>query len=378
MKIAFIYDVPYPWHVGGIEEVNFREAAELAKRHEVHFFTLRWPGMKAHFKYKGIHYHTFHETAQEKVYRHRRRSVREAFFFAMGMSNLFKYRFDVIVANQYPILHLPLLQLYCKTTGCKLIMEVAEVWDKEYWRRYIGPLGMPAHAFDRTFITKADLYIANSSTTAKKLEDAGAARGRIRIFTPVIEENVMKKARRAKIRRDDNLVVFSGRMVQQKRLDKWLDAINTARKINPKIKGLLIGNGAELQHVKEKISELRLNNVVSIKDFTEKKEGLYREFRKAALLLNMSEREGLSVVAIESIAVGTPVLLPDYTPIPKEVKEMCVVVSENDVPKQIAKITQSRNKQQFIRNSANLRMFSTSNIAPFFSKLFSDLGLADK
>jgi hypothetical protein len=45
MRMAFAYDVPYPWHVGGIEVLNYNEVKELAKRHGVHFFTTKWPGM---------------------------------------------------------------------------------------------------------------------------------------------------------------------------------------------------------------------------------------------------------------------------------------------------------------------------------------------
>ena len=78
MRIAFVYDVPYPWHVGGIESMNYNEAEELAKEHEVHFFTTRWEGMTGReFVYNNIHYHAIHKTDQSRIYRHGRRSIRK-------------------------------------------------------------------------------------------------------------------------------------------------------------------------------------------------------------------------------------------------------------------------------------------------------------
>ena len=58
MKIAFVSDAVYPWNVGGLETLESTESKELAKHHEVHFFSLKWPGMKKDFRQNNISYHT--------------------------------------------------------------------------------------------------------------------------------------------------------------------------------------------------------------------------------------------------------------------------------------------------------------------------------
>lgn len=73
MKIAFISDAVYPWNVGGLETLESTEAQELAKTHEVHFFSLKWPGMKKDFRQNNISYHTLHDITPERFYRARKK-----------------------------------------------------------------------------------------------------------------------------------------------------------------------------------------------------------------------------------------------------------------------------------------------------------------
>ena len=148
MRIAFVSDAVYPWNVGGLETLESTEAKELAKRHVVHFFSLRWPGMGKDFRKDNIMYHTLHSITTEKFYRHRRRSIREAIIYTIGLARIFFYSFDYMQANEFPILHIPILKLYCRMTGCRLILDMHEIWDREYWTSYLGGIsGALASAF---------------------------------------------------------------------------------------------------------------------------------------------------------------------------------------------------------------------------------------
>lgn len=378
MKIAFVYDVPYPWHVGGIEFINYSEARELSKRYEVHFFTMKWPEMKDEFKYTGINYHTFHSVSQKQVYRHGRRSIREAIFFAFGLSRLFNYEFDVVVANQFPVLHLPMVKLYCKVKKCKLILEVAEVWDREYWNEYIGStLGGIAHWLSNRLIKNADMYIVNSSTTGKKLAKLGVSNEKIVNFAPAIDNALIQNAIKKFKGQKNKTVLFSGRFIKEKRLDKWIDVVVKARKKDPKIRGVLIGNGPEFDTIKKYLDKNELNDIIELRPFYREKKHFYKELRESGLVLHMSEREGLGIISIESLLLGTPVLVPDYTPLPKEVKDMCVVESEQNIPHKIVEILNKSNKSAYIKNKANVENFLISNVVPTFDRIFRKIGLKE-
>ena len=225
MKIGFVYDVPYPWHVGGIESMNFNEAQELAKGNEVHYFTTKWPGMKENeFKKDKIQYHAYGETDQEHIYQNGRRSVLEAFFFKFSLSNMFNHKLDVVVTNQFPILHLPIVKLYCLVTNTKLVMEVAEVWDMKYWRAYLGSTtGSLAYNYQRLWIGGADAYVTISSKTTAELQKEGIPKDKIREFAPAIDDKLLSRIKKGKAKRTKT-IIFSGRLIKEKRVDKWIDA----------------------------------------------------------------------------------------------------------------------------------------------------------
>jgi glycosyltransferase involved in cell wall biosynthesis len=372
MKIAFVSDAVYPWNIGGIETLQSREYKELAKEHEVHFFSFRWPGMGREFRKDGVTFHAYHRVTKDTFYRHGRRSIREAMIFSLGVFRLFRYKFDFVQANEFPILHLPILWLYCRLYNCKLILDVAELWDKDYWTSYLGSVpGALANWYASTFITIADAYIANSSVTAAKLIRRGIGKERVYTFTPVIDDRQMKRIKSV----DGRQIIFFGRLIKEKRLDRWLDIV---KKVSRRVKGLravIIGEGPESRSIKGRIGELGLEKTVEFRGFYKEteKQTLFGRVKGSELLLHMSEREGLGVAVLESLALGTPVVLPDYSPIPKEVKSMCIVEPESRIPARIVEMLRKNDKGAYLRNSERMGEFTVSNVNKFYSELFGAL-----
>jgi glycosyltransferase involved in cell wall biosynthesis len=369
MKIAFVSDAAYPWNVGGLETLEKVEAVSLAKEHELHFFSFKWSGMKREFTNDGIHYHTFHEINNEKFYRHGRRSIREAVVFAVGILRIFKYRFDVIQTNEFPILHVLPLKVYCLLTRCKLIIDMHEVWDRSYWTTYLGPvIGPFANAYASWVIKMADSYIANSSTTAGKLERMGIKKEKINTFSPVIDDGEMRKVGKIAQKKQ---IIFAGRLIKEKRLDKWLKIMKRIAQEH-RVKGVIIGEGPEENSIKKQIKALSLQKIVELRSFYKDKRDLYRRIKESSLLLQMSEREGLSLIALESIALGTPVLLPTYSPIPEDVRSMCIVEDESKICKTALRMLDGP-KYRYINDIENINRFYISRLGVFYKEIFSKL-----
>lgn len=374
MKIAFVADVAYPWHVGGIEIVNYNEANALSKEHEIDFFSMRWPGMGSEFKRAGIRYHAYCKVDKKKLYTHGRRSIWEALAFSLGLFRLFGYDYDLIISNQFPVLHLPVLYLYCRLKRCRLILEVVEVWDKKYWISYLGGFLGRIGSFCYSITLKgASHYVANSSITAEKLSHAGIERSRISIFTPILDDKLIAKTMATK-GKGQRAIVFSGRLIKEKRMDKWLQM---AKDVNEKvpIKAVIIGNGPEKEAIASQVERMGLSGIVTMRDFFRTKGELYRQFRDATAFLLMSEREGLGAVAIESIALGTPSFLPLYSPIPKEVKEMCVVKDQRGLTNTLIELMKSGKKSKYIKSTKNLDPFRISMVPKFYRGIFRRIGL---
>ncbi len=373
MRIAFVSDSVYPWNFGGLETLARAEADELAKRHDLHFFSLRWPGMRAEFRKDRITYHTFHDIDHSRFYRHNRRSIREAVVFAVGMFRIFRYRFDVIQSNQFPILQLPVLKLYCLLTGCKLIVDVHEVWDLAYWTTYLGGfMGRLADTYANWALRMADHYIANSSITERNLQKLGLGKDKITVFAPTIDYRKITAIKGVKGKRE---IIFAGRLIKEKRLDKWLEVFAKTAGIT-RATGVIIGDGPERKGIEAMVRKMKLDRIVKVRGFYSgaNKPALFRRMKEAALFLHMSEREGLSTVALESIALGTPVLLPSYTTIPRDVKDMCMVATEAQLPRMAARILEGP-KKDYIMNRDRIKRFYTSSIPSVYGSIFKKLGI---
>ncbi len=374
MKIAFAYDVPYPWHIGGIEAMNFNEAEELAKGNDVHYFTTKWPGMRSNeFTYRGIKYHAYNETSQDLIYRHGRRSVREAVRYVLSLAQIYRHKFDVVITNAFPILHLPFLKLYCKINNAKLIVQVAEVWDEEYWKTYMGKMsGRLSYSYSKSAIKGADHYITISSTTTRNLAKFGIPRSKISEFAPAVDDSVIKRVKSEKAHASST-VLFSGRLIKEKRLDVWLRILSSATKSNGSINGLIVGSGPDRYNIDRQIWSLGLQSRVRIRNYYPDSAQLYRQIRDSLAVLHTSEREGLGILAIESVMLGTPVLIPQYSPIPDEVKGMCIVGSD----KKLAQMLVSMSRGKSVRLKADSKMlskFSKSHVREFYARLFKKLG----
>ncbi len=371
MKIAFVYDCPYPWSTGGIEVIKNKEAEELAKDNEIHFFTMQWKGMHKTTIRNNVIYHAWYPASATTIYKKGKRSLMKAIAFSLGMVRLFKYRFDVVVIDQFPYLHIPIVLLYSKLTGCKLIMEVSEVWDKKYWQSYLGTFGLIAYKFTRFFVRYADIYITNSSTTKTKLHSLGIDKNKIKIFAPVIVEKEIEITRK-NIKEKSLRIIFSGRFVKEKRIDKWINVIKLISRRMQGIEGIIIGEGVEKDKIVKLIKKNNLEKVITIKPFFKDKKTLYNYIAKSSIFLNMSEREGLSIITIESLLLGTTVILPTYSPIPKEIKSKCIVCKEEEIPNKILNILINyRTTPTF--TTRLLKQYSSSNIIHFFSELYDEL-----
>ncbi len=373
MKIAFIYDIAYPWHTGGIEQMMSDEARELAKENEVHFFTLRWPGMEKDFIKDNIHYHAGFPMTESKLYKNGRRSISEAQLFALHSLNIFKYRFDMVVTEVFPVLHLPIVRFYCMANRSKLVLRVAEAWRKEYWKEYLGDLPGSIASMYFGFAMKAEAtYITLSEQAKLGLEEFGIPASKVRVFSPVLSSNEISKARHRFKSLNSKQILFSGRLIKEKRVDKWLNILKSICDSDDQVRGIIVGEGAELEKLRHLSKKLNLNGKVEIRPFYKDKQMLYKTMMESGIMLHMSEREGLSIVALESIALGTPVILPDYTPIPKEVKDMCVIVRESDIPSRIMEMLNTGDKKSFVHNTKNLGMFSLSSISSFYKEIYGE------
>ena len=361
-EIAFVSDVVYPWVKGGMESIHYLEMKELAKNNKVYCFCMQFEGMKKEFIKDNIQYVGVAKASLDALYTEKgTRSIVLARRFASALLGALEpYNFDLVYVNSFPYLHLKAVKAYCKAHRCRLALDVAEVWDIKRWKDYIGRVkGVAAYHYARNVLKGADAYMANSSTTAKELEKIGVPKNRITILSPVIDLKKMSKPLHK-----SPIVIYAGRLIREKRLDLWVESVAKAHILDHRIKGLIVGSGPEETEVKKIVGKYPF---ISIRKPYSSKVQLYRAIGKSMAMLNMSEREGLSVITIESAALGTAPVLPDYTPIPEEVKALSIVKGVEDIPKVIAEFASGRIKYKVYRKK--LERFDLRRVDEAFGRM---------
>jgi glycosyltransferase involved in cell wall biosynthesis len=302
MRVCLAFDCLYPHSVGGGERW-YRALADglVARGHSVTYLTLRqWdpavgPGVP------GVD--VVAVAGDLSLYSEGRRSVGAQLRFAFGVArHLARYgsRYDVV---QTPALHLALLSvLAVRFTRFALVVDWFEVWRRDYWLEYLGPVaGRLGWHGQRAMARSRHAALCFSRLHAERLRGLGFKGG-----ITLLEGLRDVKAEEPHPARP--LVVFLGRHIPEKRVDAIVPAVALAREHLPDLRAVVFGDGPERGRVLAQIRNHGLEEVVEAPGFADG-EHVQEELRRALCLLFPSSREGFGIVVVEASAVGTPTVV---------------------------------------------------------------------
>lgn len=328
MRIAFVSDNTYPWFNGGIEKRRFIIMRKLAGLgNDVHCFTMHRSGMPGReFSYGGIRYHCVGEAMNwQGMYRggSARRSIRMPLIFSLSLfTKIFKYRFEILDADSFPFLHLAPLYVYTRIRGARFAITWHEVWSRSFWKNYLHGIGVIGYFVEWVSARMADVHIANVSDTKRLLESELGVEPR-KIFTlPVaVDREEIEKFVSKHYRKRDQFVVVS-RLVSHKRVELAILAVARTRRA----KLVIVGTGPDLQELQRLAQEKAPGRVTFMHSLPVERH--YKLICESKALIMPSEREGLSLVTVEALALGTPVVISSTSSLPKELRRMCFEASE--------------------------------------------------
>lgn len=101
-----------------------------------------------------------------------------------------------------------------------------------------------------------------------------------------------------------------GRLNQQKRYDRALEAISMLKNDHYDFELWILGSGELETSLHKKVQEKNLTNIVSFKGFIKP---VYPYLKVADLLLNTSESEGYPLTICEALCLGCPVVATNIT-----------------------------------------------------------------
>lgn len=308
MKIAFVYDAIYPYVKGGVEKRVWEIAVRLAVQgHDVHIFGMQyWDGGPILVK-DGV---TLHGVCPAlSLYASGRRTVGEALVFGLRLlPALAPYRFDIIDCQQFPFFSCFSAKALAMLRRTPLVITWHEVWGDE-WYTYLGRgAGFFGKSIECLVARLTPHVIAVSPTTARRFTIIG---GRP---TAAIIPNGVDIRRIAAVRAapDPSDIIFAGRLIREKHVELLVEAFAILSESQPSLRLRIIGDGPELDSVRELIQKRGLGNLVDMQGFVAEHDDLITHMKASKVCALPSTREGFGITALEALACGLPVVTVDH------------------------------------------------------------------
>jgi glycosyltransferase involved in cell wall biosynthesis len=307
MKIAFVYDVIYPYVKGGVEKRVWELATRLSRRgHNVHLFGMKfWDGEDILIR-EDVFLHGVCPT--QKLYFGGRRTIWQPLYFSIHLiSPLLKERFDIIDCQQFPYFSCFSAKFFSKLKKIPLVITWHEVWG-DYWYEYLGWKGFVGKTTERLVARLTSENVAVSKTTAKNLNNLGLYH-EIKIIPNGIDLTSLRSISPSSESWD---IIFVGRLIKEKHADLLIHALELLLHEFPDICVLIIGEGPEYLKIKHLIDDKKMNDSIHMCGFYRNHDNLIAQLKSSKVFVLPSTREGFGISALEALACGIPVVTVDH------------------------------------------------------------------
>lgn len=309
MKIAVIYDCLFPWTIGGAERW-LRDLAEglAAKGHEVSYITLCQWDEGDEPQLAGVT--VVSVGPRLPLYVEGKRRIWPPIRFGMGVFwHLLRHGrdYDRLHLCSFPYFALLAAALLRPIFGYRIAVDWFEVWTRDYWRSYLGPIGGRigwwVQALCAKVLQRAHCF---SRLHAARLSALGQE-GKILMLTGLYNGAQGSGLASAC---DPPTIVYAGRMIPEKRVPLLVEAMALAVREEPALRATIFGRGPELAQVERRIAELGLTDIVTLPGFVEEAV-MTAAMDSAVAIVQPSAREGYGLVVVEASARGVPAVVID-------------------------------------------------------------------
>jgi glycosyltransferase involved in cell wall biosynthesis len=307
MKIAYIYDVIYPYVKGGVERRIYEISKRLVKKgHEVHLFGLKWWDGKDDIVKDGIYLHGIGKW--NNLYVEGRRSIREGLYFGIKTLTGLRGDFDVIDCQESPYFPCFSTKIHTLFKRTSLIITCYELWG-DYWYEYLGQKGIFGKMVERLTLRLPNLIITDSEKVKNGLISVGVNHGKIKVIPDGVDFKGIQEIEPS-IRGYDCL--YAGRLIKHKNVDILIKAVSIVKEKIPDIKCGIIGDGPEMKNLKKLTKGLNLEKNIEFLGFLERAEDVIAYMISSKVFVLPSTREGAGLVTLEANACGLPVITVNH------------------------------------------------------------------
>jgi glycosyltransferase involved in cell wall biosynthesis len=306
MRICLVYDCLFPHTVGGAERWYRNLAERLAEEgHEVTYLTLRQWERGARPEIDGRVRVVIAGPRLALYTEGGRRRVAPPLLFGLGVLwHLLRHgrRYAVVHTCSFPYFSLLAAALARPLGRFALVVDWHEVWSREYWREYLGPLGgTVGYAVQLLCARLPQRAFCFSRLHARRLRAEG-----LRGAATVLEGEYAGTLQTPTARPAEPLVVFAGRLIPEKRAPLAVAAFAlAAARIGEQLRGEFYGAGPEREALERAIVEHGVRGIASAPGFVDASV-IDAALTRALCMLSTSRREGYGMVVVEASAHATP------------------------------------------------------------------------
>ena len=168
-------------------------------------------------------------------------------------------------------------------------------------------------AYGKKLLKKVDKIIAVSSAVREDISKYGLNKDKIVVIHNGVDTEVFKPSERVfkeQYEGCDNLLLFVGRIIEQKGLDHLIDAMPRILKEYPSTKLLIVGKGKMKPRLIKKVKKMDLNKEVIFPGFIDE-ELMPNLYSSADVFVLPSLWEVLPIALLEALSCGAPLLASD-------------------------------------------------------------------
>lgn len=223
---------------------------------------------------------------------------------------------------------------------------------------------------NRLFSRGTSAIICVSEAVRQSLEEKGINRKKLvtvlngvdtGYFKPVYDANIREEFG---IEKDEVLLTTVSRFQEIKGHDFLIDALNELNmNYDIKFKALLVGDGEEMDNIKNKVNKLGLENQVIFAGY---REDIPRILTESDIYISPSKNEAISFSIMEALACGVPVVATEVGGVPEVInKGKCGIMVNYGDEKEFAKAIFQlyNNKSEYEEMKKNSRQLIEENFS---------------
>ena len=305
MRVCLVYDCLFPHTVGGAERWYANLAERLAREgHEVTYLTMRqWergerPRIDPRVRVISVGPRLALYTDGG------RRRILPPLVFGLGVFAhllLRGRRYEVVHTASFPYFSLLAAGATRPTGRFGLVVDWHEVWSRAYWREYLGPLGGAIGYAVQLICTRLpQRAFCFSRLHAARLREEG-----LRGDVTVLEGEYAGSPAAPTPQPAQELVVFAGRMIPEKRAPLGVEGVSAAAERIPGLRGIFFGDGPEREAVLAAIARHGARETIEAPGFVDA-HLIDEALGHALCMLLPSRREGYGMVVLEAASRATP------------------------------------------------------------------------